>query len=1015
MELPNLFDICSPREDVLKGTVSEADFAADLAQVLRGDAPIEYRDPVKFFANTYPTRGLRDLCGNVCRRLLGDGSHAGAIFRLHTNYGGGKTHLLIALVHIVLSKMEGVPHAEEFVSPDVVPRGRVRVAAFDGENADPANGRRLGEGVRAFTPWGEIAYLLAGREGYERVRRSDEEGVAPGSQTIRELFGGEPALILLDELSVYLRKLKARDRRKAGGQLTAFLTALFKAVESSPDAALVYTLAIGKGGIATDAYSEENQFIADKMEEAESVSARKATLLDPTEEDETVKVLRRRLFERIDDGKAAEVVEAYRGLWDRHRDLLPPAGAKDYRLDRFKSGYPLHPEVIDTLKEKTSTLGNFQRVRGMLRLLARTVAVLWEKRPKDAYAVHLHHIDPGFEPVRQEIVTRLGQHPLVPAIRADVAAGEGEQPSLARELDSLHYAGLPPYASYAARTILLHTLAFNESLKGVSPDRLRYSIISPGTDLSFIDDACRRFVSVSSYLDDRPNMPLRFLTEANLNQMVRRQEKQVDPGEARSELNDRIKGIFGGAVFNLVPFPSVPNEIPDDAGDGKPYLALVGYDAEEVSGDRAGLPELVRKLFREKGSSGDLRMNRNNLVFVAVDAHRKDEMRKSVVRHLALRDLKRPERLNELAEHQRDLLLQWHKSSQQQVAVNIQQAYRHVFYPSRNRAEGADVDLGHTVVEVPSASASPGDGQKQIVHVLREINKLRLPEDEPDSPTYIRDRTPLRKGRITTATLREEFRRDPVLPVLTGDDVFVKGIRQGVESGEFVYQSGDLLWGRGDPWAEIRIDEQSFLYTAAHAKENDIWPLPKMKPEPPKEPVEPPPGTGERVPGAPGAKPPTGTAVPEPPPADKAVSEEGVLKEALTRIWEKARSRKFSSVSSLLLKLYDSGDGLKMLGAVGAIPKTTQKVTIEGGYQTPDGSELNIEFKGTVNDARPLKDFLDPQIRAAADKDVSVVFNIAFTQGLPLDGDEPKKTTDRLCRFGAGAAYVRATAEGEVE
>jgi predicted AAA+ superfamily ATPase len=127
----------------------------------------------------------------------------------------------------------------------------------------------------------------------------------------------------MDELSVYLRKLKISDRATAGGQLTAFLTALFKAVEGTPNAVVVYTLAIGKGGLATDAYSDENQFIADKMEEAESVSARKATLLDPTEEDETVKILRRRLFTRIDDDRAAAVLDAYRQLWYQHKDLLP--------------------------------------------------------------------------------------------------------------------------------------------------------------------------------------------------------------------------------------------------------------------------------------------------------------------------------------------------------------------------------------------------------------------------------------------------------------------------------------------------------------------------------------------------------------------------------------------------------------------------------------------------------------------------------------------------------------------
>ena len=190
------------------------------------------------------------------------------------------------------------------------------MAAFDGENADPINGHFLGDGIRAYTPWGELAYALGGVQGYEILRKSDEQKTAPGADTLKELINGKPALFLLDELSIYLRKQGARDAAQAARQLTAFLTALFKAVETSPRTALVYTLAIGKrDGKAIDAYSSENQTIADMMQEAESVSARKATLLDPTEEDETVKVLRRRLFAHIDEAKANEVVDAYARLW----------------------------------------------------------------------------------------------------------------------------------------------------------------------------------------------------------------------------------------------------------------------------------------------------------------------------------------------------------------------------------------------------------------------------------------------------------------------------------------------------------------------------------------------------------------------------------------------------------------------------------------------------------------------------------------------------------------------------
>jgi predicted AAA+ superfamily ATPase len=230
--------------------MADAEFAADLAQVLRGNAPAQYADPKRFFANTYPTRGLKDLLLNVCGRLS-KGQGVASIFRLDTSYGGGKTHGLIALVHAVGSGRT-IPNIDEFVDPALLPTGNVRIAAYDGENADPSNGRKMKCGVLAYTPWGELAAQLAGSEGYERIRRSDETRIAPGAETLQELFGGEPTLILLDELAVYLRKVQSMPAARE--QLTAFLTALFKAVESTPNAVLVYTLAVGRDGKAQDAY-----------------------------------------------------------------------------------------------------------------------------------------------------------------------------------------------------------------------------------------------------------------------------------------------------------------------------------------------------------------------------------------------------------------------------------------------------------------------------------------------------------------------------------------------------------------------------------------------------------------------------------------------------------------------------------------------------------------------------------------------------------------------------------------
>ena len=1022
--VPSIFDLCEPRADVRNGA-ADADFAADLAKVIRGTASDEYRLPDRFFANTYPTRGLQNLLTNVCARLSGNPS-AASIFRLDTSYGGGKTHGLIALVHAAAG-MKRVANVAEFIDPKLVPTGNVRIAAFDGENADPANGRKMECGVLAYTPWGEIACALAGKDGYERVRRSDEQMVSPGAETIAELFGGEPTLILLDELSVYLRKAQ-KAFPGAGDQLTAFLTSLFKAVESSPRAAVVYTLAIGKDG-AVDAYAQENVYIASKMAEAESVSARKATLLNPTEDDETVKVLRRRLFERVNDAKAASVIEAYQALWSASKESLDPDATHPETIETFRSSYPMHPEVLDVLTAKTATLSNFQRVRGMLRILTRTIQQMWKEsgRIADATAIHLHHIDVANSSIQQEFITKLGQGAFVPAIRGDIA-GAHPAKALAEEIDEAQYKGLAPYATYVARTIFLNSLAFNEPLKGITPERLRYSILSPATDLGFIEDARKKFISSSAYMDDRPTSPMRFLAEANLTQIIQRQEQYVDRAQARAELNDEIKRVFGtgfGPVrLQLIPFPAGPFDVPDEVGDGRPLLALMSYDGLTVGGTVDAVPELIARVFDRKGAAGtDFRSFRNNLVFLVADEARKEDMKSKMVRRLALIELKNPERLKDLAEHQQAKVKELEAKSLTELAIGIQQCYRHVFYPSRNRIGMSDVDLAHTALDVHATGNHPGEGQRAVITALQELNKLRVPGDEPDSPSYIRDRTPLRKGQMTVAALRDEFRRDPALPILIENDTFIKAIHKGVEQGEYVYRRGDLLYGKGDPMAMIIIDEQSVIFTSAYAQQHNIWP---RQPEPapggglfgggaptPGGPTTPGAPTGGPGGGGPGSGPGAGgTPTTQPPlPGQKKFEEQGVLREALVKLWERARAAKVAKIGALEIRMYEAGDAFKLLGAIGAVANAKKKVVFEGGYATKDGSEFQFEFHGLIDDAKPLKEFLDAQFRAANEQDLRTTFELTFEQGLDMAGDAAEKMTERLVKFASGAAYVTAVAE----
>ena len=138
---------------------------------------------------------------------------------------------------------------------------------------------------------------------------------------------------------------------------------------------------------------------------------------------------------------------------------------------------------------------------------------------------------------------------------------------------------------------------------------------------------------------------------------------------------------------------------------------------------------------------------------------------------------------------------------------------------------------------------------------------------------------------------------------------------------------------------------------------------------------------------------------------------EGVLKEALVRLWEQARGKEVEAVGALTIRLFEAGDAFRLLGAVGSVSGAEKIVTIAGGYETRDGGSFELEFRGPVSDAQPLKEFLEPQLRDAASKSLEAGFELVFAEGLPMQGDAPEKLTERLARFASGAAYVSATAE----
>ena len=161
-------EVVTPHPDVASGRYQQAEFAADLGQVFRGEGSDEYRDPTEFYRRTYLTEGLRLLLTGALRRLGGAGGDP--VVELQTNFGGGKTHSMLALYHLFSGRSAAdLPGVEAILQEAGVPQPpQARRSVLVGTALSPANTHPLGDGTVARTLWGVMAHQLLGKEGYAR-------------------------------------------------------------------------------------------------------------------------------------------------------------------------------------------------------------------------------------------------------------------------------------------------------------------------------------------------------------------------------------------------------------------------------------------------------------------------------------------------------------------------------------------------------------------------------------------------------------------------------------------------------------------------------------------------------------------------------------------------------------------------------------------------------------------------------------------------------------------------------
>ena len=480
--------------------------------------------------------------------------------------------------------------------------------------------------------WGYLALQVGGAEGYQLVQADDEALTAPGSDAIKRLLAGRPVLLLLDEIARYYLVaggVKVGDTTLAG-QTTAFLMALMEAVDALEHAVLVITTT----GV-TDAFGDETSAVLDAISQARSLMARKELVLPPSEEADLPKILTRRLFKPVQPGAAGLVGSAYADTADAAFSAgldLPEGMTGAGWATEVSRTYPFHPALIRVLDKRLSTIPNFQRTRGALRLLARAIRDLWDKRPENVQLIHLHHLNLSDRVIADELSSRLERSQYEPVIRADIASQAGGEKSHAERVDERMGSDL---ASRLATTIYLYSLT--RDVPGVPAAELYGAVLSPGDDVNLLQKALDGLESSCWYLhaDVRG---YRFSTEASLVKLIQEAEGEISIPKARTRATKILSEQFKDGVLK-VRRAWEDAKVPDNAEDV--WLVILHWDdfgdARGVD-PHAPVPANVQQLW-EKTPTGGVREYRNRLVILAPTAGTHDAMVRAVRTLLALEQL----------------------------------------------------------------------------------------------------------------------------------------------------------------------------------------------------------------------------------------------------------------------------------------------------------------------------------------------------------------------------------------
>lgn len=774
-------NVVTPHDNIKQGKVKQNDFAASLADVLNSSGNPDYFDPVRFFNRTFLTGGLRQLAGEVVGRLTGQGD-GDAVMQIQTPFGGGKTHTLITLYHLVKNGPACFDHPalkeywfeRGWKTPPTVP-----VAAFDG-NQVGVGAVEVAPGVSVQTMWGHIAWQLAGKPGYELLRNFDADRVSPDGNDIDKLLKlSKGGLIILDEVANYIETCAAvpvgDSTLKA--QVLLFVQRLSGRVGAHPHAVLAVTLT----SKVLEAHGVASQEAVDRLR---NLLGRVQKVREPVQGDEVHEIIRRRLFvpfgqDTDDKGTRTKkansrdaTIQAYVADLKARPQIPDSAKERDY-AERFKASYPFHPSLLDILN-LVGANPKLQRTRGVLRVLALLVADLLKKNHHGGL-IQASDVDLTNEELRSELL-ELVDREFRSALEADIIGATANAPELDRQSPMMTQwrvtAGL-------ATTTFLYTCEAGNGSRGATLAELHLASARPEIDFGTIPGVALQMKERFHFINTEGDR-FRFSTTPNLNRILLDAKNGVDDEQVRERLNSELRKLLSSAPLSPYVWPESSGDIADSASN---KLVLMPPERTLGVANRAETQAAVLDILNKSGTS--TRTRRNTLVFLIADDGEVAALKERVRSLLASENVDTNRDRHNLSKTQISQLQIEKSNALKGVRQQILRAYRHAAWGGSNGDPLKILDMGQPPATTDQnltdlVVAFLKDKQKYLEQIapilLVHPKKLQVwPEEEQ---------------ALSLKALPNYFRQFTHLPILKDEDVLKLSIAEGVSMGTFALCEG---------------------------------------------------------------------------------------------------------------------------------------------------------------------------------------------------------------------------------